>query len=251
MIALVDADSLVYKVGFAIEDKVTWNEMEVKVGEEQEAQVDYYTNSVTCQKTFDNLINGILLSTGCDDYLLVFTGANNFRKTFPISYKAHRKSSRKPSGFDDLFEYARANYNTITVGGIEADDYVVYLKTKDPEDYILCAIDKDVLNQTVGTHFNYATGDEVTTRKFEAIWFAYFQTLTGDSTDGYKGCPQVGKVKAEAILDDLKTEKEMWAAVVEAYESKGLDEEEAIWNMRFANMHQYNGKEVVLWAPPT
>tara|TARA_B110000908_G_scaffold27531_1_gene32306 strand:+ start:728 stop:1483 length:756 start_codon:yes stop_codon:yes gene_type:complete len=251
MIALVDADSLIYKVGFAIEDKVTWNEMEVSAGEEMEAQVDYYTNLVTCYKTLDSLINSILLATGCDEYLLVFTGANNFRKTFPISYKANRKSSRKPSGFEEIFAYARKQYNTITVDGIEADDYVVYLKTKEPEDYILCAIDKDVLNQTVGTHYNYATGEEVTTRKHAAIWFAYFQTLTGDTTDGYKGCPQIGKVKADAILDDLKTEKEMWEAVVAAYESKGLDEEEAMWNMRLANMHQYNGKEVILWTPPT
>jgi len=251
MIALVDADSLIYKVGFAIEDKVTWNEMEVKVGLEEEAHVDYYTNYALCNKTFDQLVKGILLATGCDEALLVFTGEKNFRKSFPISYKAHRKSSRKPSGFDELFKHARKNHNTITVEGIEADDYVVYLKTKEPEEYILCAIDKDVLYQTVGTHFNYGTGDEITTKKFDAIWFAYFQTLTGDLTDGYKGCPQVGKVKAEAILDDLETEKEMWEAVVKAYESKGLDEEEAIWNMRFANMHQYNGKEVILWTPPT
>lgn len=32
---------------------------------------------------------------------------------------------------------------------------VVYLKTTHPLQYVLCAIDKDVLYQTEGNHYNY------------------------------------------------------------------------------------------------
>jgi hypothetical protein len=48
MLALVDADSLIYKVGFAIEDKTYWNEAEVMAGIEQEKDITYDTNIAVC-----------------------------------------------------------------------------------------------------------------------------------------------------------------------------------------------------------
>lgn len=250
MKALVDADSLLYKVGFAIEDKVIWNEPEIEAGLEETPDVEYYTNMPQCYATFDQLMSNVMFATDCDDSILVFSGSSNFRLDLPISYKENRKESRKPLGYSELIAYARANYDTITPEGIEADDLVVYMKTKDPEDYILCAIDKDVLYQTVGTHYNYGKDEEVTVDEYEATWYAYYQTLTGDTTDGYKGAKGIGAKKAEKILADCETEYEMWQAVVEAYESKEQTEEEALWTMRLANMHQFDGEKINLWNPP-
>lgn len=250
MLALVDADSLIYKVGFAIEDKTYWNECEVLAGIEQEKDITHDTNLTVCYSTLDQLISNIVFATGCDAAVLVFSGGINFRHSFPISYKANRKESRKPEGFEEILAYTKANYNCFTTDGIEADDYVVHLKTKNPEDYLLCAIDKDVLYQTVGTHYNYGRDEEVTVNEFDAIWYAYFQTLTGDPTDGYKGCNGIGKVKAQKILADCKTEYEMWQAVLEAYKSKEHEEDEALWTMRLAYMHQFNGSTIDLWNPP-
>ena len=249
MIALIDADSLLYKVGFAIEDKVIWNEQEVEAGLE-EPEVDYYTDLDQCTKTFDQLVDNILFATDCDSAFLVFSGGGNFRMGLPTSYKEHRKDSRKPMCYEELRAYAATNYLTYVPTNMEADDYVVYLKTTNPEDYILCAIDKDVLYQTEGTHYNYGKDEEVTIDAFEAIWYAYYQVLTGDTSDGYKGLVGVGPVKAKKILDGCKTEEELWKAVVEAYESRGQTEDEALQTMRLANMHQFNGEEIVLWEPP-
>jgi len=39
--------------------------------------------------------------------------------------------------------------------------------------------------------------------------FLYTQVLTGDTVDGYKGCPRIGKVKAEKALRDCSNELEM------------------------------------------
>jgi DNA polymerase-1 len=250
MLALVDADSLLYKVGFAIEDKVIWNQMEVEAGIDEETDVEYYTNLSQCRTTFNQLVSNIQFATDCDDTILVFSGGHNFRLDLPSSYKENRKASRKPLGYSELLEYAQKNYETITTDGIEADDLVVWMKTEKPEDYILCAIDKDVLYQTGGTHYNYGKDEEVTVDDFDAKWFAYYQTLTGDTSDGYKGCKGIGDKKARKILDGLKTDEELWKAVVETYESKGQDEDEALWTMRLANMHQWNGTEIVLWNPP-
>ena len=248
MIALIDADSLLYKVTFAIEDKVVWNESEAAAGLE-EPVVEYYTNIPKCYTTFDELVSNIVFATDCDEAILVFSGGGNFRYNLPTPYKDNRTDSRKPEGYAELRKYAEENYNTHTPEGMEADDYVVYLKTANPEDYILCAVDKDVLYQTEGTHYNYNKDEEVTVTAEEAVWFAYYQTLTGDTSDGYKGAVGIGPVKAKRILEDCETEEEMWQAVVEAYESVGQTEEDALWTMRLANMHQFNGISIVLWMP--
>jgi len=250
MKALIDADSLLYKVGFAIEEKTYWNEFDVEVGHEDSPDITYDTNLEQCFKTFDQLIDNIMFATECDDLLLVFSGKNNFRLSIPTSYKDNRIGLRKATGFSEITEYAKNSYPSITTDGYEADDYVVWYKTTSDEDVVLCAYDKDVLYQTIGTHYNYGKDEWVTTKEFDAIWFAYYQTLTGDTSDGYKGCKGIGDKRARKILADCKTEKELWDAVVETYLSKDQTEEEAIWTMRLANMHQWNGEEIVLWNPP-
>lgn len=250
MIALIDADSLLYKVGFAIEDKVTWNQFDVEAGIEDEADVEYYTDIQQCKDTLEHLIDNILFATDCEKALLVFSGEGNFRLSLPTAYKENRKESRRPLDYEALLQHAKDTYDTITTTGMEADDLVVYMKTSDPEEYILCAIDKDVLYQTVGAHYNYGRDEETVVEEFEAIRFAYFQTLTGDITDGYKGVPGIGPKKAEKILSGCKTEAELWEAVVSTYETHNMTKEDAVWTMRLANMHQYNGSEIVLWEPP-
>lgn len=250
MLALIDADSLIYKVAFAIEDKFIWNECEVDAGLEEEYVVTYDTNIPLAKETLDNYIENILFATGCDGYELHLTGNSNFRYDNPLGYKEHRKDARKPLGFKELFDYLVTEYKAKVHEYMEADDVVVYLKTKYPEDFILCAIDKDVLYQTEGDHYNYSTDDVVSVTKVEATRFAYWQTLVGDTSDGYKGCPQIGKVKATKLLKDIDDEYEMWLVTKEQFEKKGFDEDYVINMMRLANMHQYNGKKIVLYTPP-
>jgi 5'-3' exonuclease len=250
MIALVDADSLLYKVAFAIEEKIIWNEPEYNAGEDDELEIEYITNLDQCYETFDGLVSNILYATECDELELVFTGSGNFRDDLPIEYKANRKNLRKPAGLQEIREYAFSKYPCIIYESIEADDYVVWKKTKYPDEYILCAIDKDVLYQTEGYHYNYHSDTEVEVTKAEAIKYAYYQTLVGDTSDGYKGCPGIGKVRAESLLEGITKEEELWEVVVKAFEKKKLTKEDAINTMRLANMHQFDGKGVNLWEPP-
>lgn len=250
MIALIDADSLLYKIGFAIEDKTVWNECDVEAGAEEELEVDYTVDLEACETAFMNYIENILFATECDEAFLVFTGNNNFRESNPLGYKEHRVGLRKPEAYNHLLNFALENYKSKVVDYMEADDYVVYLKTTNPSKYFLCAIDKDVLYQTEGIHYNYHTDSEVEIGKLESIRYAYYQTLTGDQSDGYKGCKQIGHVKATKILADCTTECEMWRAVVETYISKKQTVWDAIQTMRLANMHQFNGKQIEYWRPP-
>ena len=98
MIALIDADSLLYKVGFAIEDKVIWNEQEVALGLE-EPEIEYYTDIEQCKTTFEQMVDNIVFATDCDSAYLVFSGKGNFRLDLPSSYKENRSETRKPLGY--------------------------------------------------------------------------------------------------------------------------------------------------------
>ena len=77
------------------------------------------------------------------------------------------------------------------------------------------------------------------------------QTLTGDPTDGYSGCPSIGKVSAERILKDNST----WQAVVDTYKKKKLSEDAALQQARVARIlrasdYDFKKKEIKLWLPP-
>lgn len=247
MIALIDADSFLYKVGFAMEDVIDW-ELD---------ETDHYSNLPLQKRTIDDLITSILTATGCEGYELWLTGKGNFRNDNPLGYKEKRKDLRKPTDYDKLRAYMIEKHNAKVAEGYEADDMVVYIKTHSPDKYVLCAVDKDVLFQTEGTHYNYNKDEFITITKDMAVHYKYYQCLMGDPTDGYKGCKGIGKVKAMEKLGEpgKHTEAELWDITVKTYVEKGHTKEDAINTMRLADMHQLkeeNGLIVVsLYDPIT
>lgn len=259
MIALIDADSLIYKVGFSLEDKVIWNELEAFVGEEEIDEPIYYADVIQSKKTISTMIENIMFAVDCDKCELWLTGKDNFRSKLPTDYKLHRQGNRKPELYNELKDYLVSTYNTTVANGYEADDALVMLKTLNPYKYVLCAIDKDVLYQSEGTHYNYSKDEYVTVTKKQAIRYAYYQILVGDASDGYKGCKGIGHVRATKILDEAEKAHKgsqmalkdlYWKAVVTAYESQGQTEDEAELQMQLANMHQLTDKGIVLWVRP-
>ena len=281
MIALIDADSLLYKVGFALQDEIDWDMQ--AVGEEKE--ISYYANLDLCVDSIEQMIIKIMDNTGCDDYVLHFTGKGNFRDTNPLGYKQNRVGVRKPQDFGQLSLLTKEAFTSTTAEGWEADDVVVYLKTKYPKDYVLCAIDKDVLYQTVGKHYNYGKDEWIEISARMAEWFPYYQTIAGDPTDGYKGkfkvgatgaikalgIPEVSKVFVEMMKKDKVTAKaqelilelplytddrELWLKTLVCYRTSNgksivkQTRREAILTMQFALMHQYTPKGIELWEPP-
>jgi hypothetical protein len=266
MIALIDADSLLYKAGFSYEEKTTWNELELELGIEKEPITSITSNPIEAKNAIDGLIENIKFKTGCDEVELWLTGGDNFRHKVVDDYKHNRKNSRKPTDFNILWEYIITKYGAKVAYGYEADDVVVYKKTHYPDDYFLCAIDKDVIYQTVGSHYNYGTDELIEVSQKEATRFFYYQILAGDPVDGYKGIPNVGKVKANKILDEVEEDKHNYSieevywdrCIVECMNRMDLDEKEAeqymITQARLASMHQLKeiGKdvyEVVLFTP--
>ena len=174
----------------------------------------------------------------------------NFRMKVWPDYKGCRKGMPLPAALEEVFNHAVMLDHAILCTGKEADDVVAYEKTANPEGTVMVALDKDLLYGVPGRHMNFNKFEMLETTEAEAIRYPYIQCIEGDSSDCYKGVKGIGKVGARKfITDDMTCEKEMWAKVVEAYESKGQTEEEALMTMRLAQMNQWNGKEIVLWNP--
>jgi 5'-3' exonuclease len=164
-------------------------------------------------------------------------------------------------------EHAIENYETKTKPSLEADDVLGILATHPPflrgRKVIIVTTDKD-LRQIPGFHLNPDKLDagiyKIT--EVEGNRFHLYQTLVGDSTDGYPGCPGIGPVKANRILNELSTREEKegfrvecaWTRVKHTFLNKGLTEENALLQARLARILRakdwdFKKKEPRLWVP--
>lgn len=186
---------------------------------------------------------------------------SNWRKAVYPNYKSNRKNNRKPMGYREFREWVIANYDTAMKPTLEADDVIGILSTKPKNNTIIWTIDKD-LKQIPGRHLTPDGIVEVS--EVDADWWFLRQTLTGDVVDGYPGCPGIGAVKAEKIINgvslDLHPElsfvEAVWPAVIDAYDKAGLTVEDAIAQARMARILRWTDwnqekQEVRLWTPPT
>jgi DNA polymerase-1 len=152
---------------------------------------------------------------------------------------------------DVLIEHARQVWECRSEDSLEADDVMGIMATRSPRSHVIASTDKD-LKQVPGVHYNWRTDcmERVTTPDAD-YWF-YFQVLTGDSTDGYSGCPGVGPRRAKAVLEGAG--EDPWASVVAAFESKGLSEEDALAQARVARIlrcddYDLKHRRPILWRP--
>lgn len=232
MIALIDADSIIYRVGFVLEEKLDFKEYD----NECDIETTYYIDIELAKLKIANLLDTIQNRTMCSDMLVVVSGKKNFRYDVDATYK-HNRTNRKPTGYQEMYNYL-TTFNSVVTDGYEADDYVVYLKTKYPNDYVLCAIDKDVLYQTVGNHYNYMKEEWVKVTEAEATRFFWYQVIVGDVTDGYPGLPKVGKKGAELILNTVTSSSDYRQVVLKEFLGRGFDEDYFLTQCRLASMHQ-------------
>ena len=123
-----------------------------------------------------------------------------------------------------------------------------------------------LIKELPAQHYHFTKDELFTVSSHEANINHMMQTLTGDATDGYKGCPAIGAITAKKILDQVinvgtpwasedTLSELMWEAVVATYAKAGLGEEEALVQARVARILRHGefafkqGK-VHLWSPP-
>lgn len=242
---LVDGDILLYQFAFTNEFTLQWSELvESKVIRPDRAVFEV-----------DDFVMGLLEKTKCSEYVVCLSDDRNFRYLVLESYKSNRTSER-PELYTVIRKHFIDKHPTKSVPFLEADDVMGILSTKHPGKYVVASIDKD-MKTIPGLLFNWNKDTHVKTiKKLEADFHWMFQTLTGDTVDGYKGCPGIGPVKAAAILNGSRDLADMWNRVVETYLLKGLTEEDALAQARLARIlrasdYDFKKKEVILWQQPS
>ena len=202
MKALIDADIVAYRVACTLQ--------------EDDAEDFVYARA-------EDLVDQILVNTEATEYRLFLTGKDNFRYTIYPEYKAHRPKE-KPFWLEKCRQYLIATFNAEVVDGQEADDAMGINQT---DDTIICSIDKDLL-MIPGQHYNFVKDEFITVTPETGMKHFYTQCLTGDRSDNIKGIEKIGPKKAEKLLANCVTEKEMFDVVREAYSN----DEEFIMNAR-------------------
>lgn len=250
---LIDADVLVYEACRANEVETKWED-------------DLWTLHAFFDPTreqFDAAVQEIKEKLEADAVVMALSDYEKpWRKEIMPTYKGNRRDVRKPITYAPMRAYCHEKYDTFQRPGLEGDDILGILLTNPklyPGEKIVVSIDKD-MKTLPGLHANLtqlrggAFPEVLTVTPEDANKYHMTQTLTGDSVDGYPGCPGIGPVKAARLLNNLTRYSEMWPVVVNAYESAGLSQEVALSNARVARIcrhgdYDYTNKSVRLWTP--
>ena len=197
-------------------------------------------------------IEGLMDKTEADDLIIAFSDDHEFRKDLYPGYKSNREGKRRPMVLKAIKQKLAEDHESFIRPGLEADDVLGILSTSKKiikGRKIIASIDKDFYG-IPGLFFDWKDDDLVEVSEEDADRWHLYQTLVGDSCDGYPGCPGVGPKTAEKILDKSCT----WEAVVEAFEKKKLSEDEALLQARLARIlrasdYNFKRKEPILWTP--
>ena len=235
---IVDADIIAYKAAAGAEFAVNWGEGEWSL----------HAKECDVEDRIDEAMSRLAENAGLP-VLSALSHSKNYRKDVAPYYKANRAKIRRPMLLNYAKEYITAEHNGFSWDNIEADD-VLGIMCTEPHGNVIWSEDKDLMT-VPGLHLVDGKIIEVTEEEGDKAFF--IQTLTGDMTDNYAGCPKVGKITAERHLEK---QGYTWEAVVSAYLKAGLSEEVALENARLARIlrhgeYDIDTGEVTLWTPTT
>ena len=213
---LIDGDILKYRYGFAAQKTI-------KLELETDDTVIMVDKDHEVIAAVSAGIRRMLRLTGATDYICYLSGPDNFRLDIDPEYKANRKDSVKPYHFGTITDYLIQMHDAVVTEGIEADDAISIQYLKDPENQVICSVDKD-FDQIPGHHYNFTTDHYYYQQEWDAIKSLYVSMLTGDRVDNIQGIKGIGPVKAEKLLQDLTTEDELSHAIYMAYQGAFGDE---------------------------
>ena len=249
---LIDGDIIAYQQCASIETPTHWGN-------------DLWTLHCDFKKaraSIDDVLNGFMEKLEADSCMIALSDHQNYRKEIYPAYKENRKKTRKPVCYGEAREHLIYTKNAKIYSKLEADDVLGVWATSKPVgkeevEKIIVSVDKDF--KTIPCNLYNPNEDSLGIQKIPEgladYWFMY-QTLIGDSTDGYPGCPTIGPKGAEKIIGSPREIDlgELWPLVVATYEKKGLGESQATIQAQLARILRscdYNKKnqKIMLWSP--
>lgn len=252
IIVELDADSLVYRIGGAVD----------MLGEGKHF----------AERTIEQAVDSIYEETGARQVNIYLGTSSNYRNDIAkiLKYKGNRDRNQRPQFYTAIRAYLVTKCGARLVKDQEAEDAVgiAAYTYKDFDRFIVGAIDKD-LDMIAGWHYNYATKQMKFIDKYQALRAFYVQLVTGDMTDNIPAIFQILKISGRVeeanafkgsrykkklieALGEMNTELEMWDHVENLYKEHlnlTIDVSSAILEIaRLLWIRRYLGE---LWVPPT
>ena len=233
---IVDADIVAYKAAAAAETPVNWGD--------GLWTLHAWEHEVT--DAIDAFMEKLIEQSDADSVNAVVSHSKNFRKKVDPTYKSNRADVRKPMLLSFAKDYMMETYNGIVHANLEADDVLGIMATQDWNN-VIWSDDKDL--KTIPAR-HLVDGEIYEISEDEADYWFFYQTLVGDRTDGYGGCPKVGPKTAEKIL----AKDCSWYSVLAEFNKAGLGQEYALTQARLARIlrageYDFDTGEVSLWLP--
>lgn len=258
MTPLIDADVLVYEVGFAAESG--WQAAGFP-------PFDYAADLFNSR-----VANICAIVEATTPPILFLTGAGNFRTDIAKRTPYKDRPSNKPFHYKNIKAYIKCKYDYRESVGMEADDLMAIEQTSRPNETIICTRDKD-LRSVPGWHYGWELANQPSfgpllvdgfgkitlspDRKKVSGYgdkFFYAQCLMGDRVDSVPGLDKCGPVAAFNTLEATTTSFEAFEAVLGAYKRVYGDNAEAelLEQGRLLHMTRYLNKDgtPVLWEFP-
>lgn len=268
---LIDADIVAYMATAANQKTWQWDDETVSTDADFKA----------AKRQARDVIDGFMADLDGDELIVCLSDDfANFRREVYPAYKGNRRTVERPVHLYDLKAWLSERYPTQTRPRLEADDVMGILATEPApgEDRIIVSADKDM--QTVPALLYRPNEDKPKVRQVtpeEADRFHLWQTICGDPTDNYPGCPGAGPKAAASAIDEFlgvipvtrtllrgpragtevtewkpKEFAAPWPALVSLYHKAGLGETDALVQARCARILRYGewDRRPILWNPP-
>lgn len=280
VVLAVDADFFAFQAAAACQRTLEW----------EDGIVESYGDLEEAKQAFLGSMDRIrALRAAWKDapQVMCFTDSVNWRKDVWPTYKANRGS--KPVVYGLLKAWIMETFESFERPTLEGDDCLGILSTKpsivDAEEVIIVSPDKDF--NTIPGKFVWFDSNggrhefkQVTVE--QANKWHMLQTLMGDATDNYPGCPGIGPDTARDFLEEpyvafqeervlksgprkgqsewlwkkrpLAEGETLWDAIVSLFRKAGLDEQDALVQARVARIlrasdFNFRDKQVILWTP--
>ena len=236
---LIDGDIMLYQIAAKCEVATQWEEGLWTLHSDENEGIKLVNEEL--ERLQENL--------QADKYIICLTGNKNFRKIIFPEYKANRLGKRKPLILGALRAYVIEQHRTMCEDNLEADDLLGLLSQK-TKNCIIVSSDKDM--KTVPCTLSVDGEETIKISKEQAQLNFYTQCLTGDATDNYGGCPNIGPAKASKLLEKATS---YWPAIIEAYKKENLNEKFAITQAQMAYIlrrpkdYNFKTKKVTSWTP--
>lgn len=260
-IFLIDADMLAFRAAVAVEQEIDWGDgLWLNYSELSDAKGVFIDS-------LNDILDKLKNDHGMKPATLLFCfsdlNGHNFRKDLVDStYKSNRKDKRKPLCYRALVDYIKNNYITVSLPNLEGDDVIGIHATRilfNEEDQLKSNIpviisgDKD-FKSIPGKFYNFIEDKLYDISLEDAERFHVYQTLVGDTADGYKGCPSYGDKKATHLLETTFFNK-LWSETIKAFEKVGLSKEDCLTQARLSHIlwntdYDFKTGKIKLWEFP-